>query len=117
MLEGSDRTDVRLCADRASRRGDASIRLLGLSNRRHRVHRLAFRARLFSRWRLQSRNAFPLGCVSGGQVQVTLTGRVSGRFSDDGRAISAEEVLSYLVVRTGEQVDVRYRWAATAPAE
>jgi hypothetical protein len=37
----------------------------------------------------------------------TLTGRVSGRFSDDGRSISAGEVLSYLVVRTGEQVDVR----------
>ena len=49
-------------------------------------------------------------------VEVILTGRVSGRFSDDGRSISAEEVLSYLVVRTGEQVDVRFRWAATAPA-
>jgi hypothetical protein len=61
--------------------------------------------------------SFPLGCLSGGQVEVILTGRVSGRFSDDGRSISAEEVLSYLVVRTGEQVDVRYRWAATAPAE
>ena len=61
--------------------------------------------------------SFPLGCASGGQgVEVILTGRVSGRFSDDGRSISAEEVLSYLVVRTGEQVDVRYRWAATAPA-
>jgi hypothetical protein len=60
--------------------------------------------------------SFSLGCVSGGQVEVILTGRVSGRFSDDGRSISAEEVLSYLVVRTGEQVDVRYRWAATAPA-
>ena len=61
-------------------------------------------------------NSFSLGCVSGGLVEVILTGRVSGRFSDDGRSISAEEVLSYLVVRTGEQVDVRYRWAATAPA-
>jgi hypothetical protein len=60
-------------------------------------------------------SSFPLGCLSGGQVEVILTGRVSGRFSDDGRSISAEEVLSYLVVRTGEQVDVRYRWAATAP--
>jgi hypothetical protein len=60
--------------------------------------------------------SFSLGCVSGGQVEVILTGRVSGHFSDDGRSISAEEVLSYLVVRTGEQVDVRYRWAATAPA-
>jgi hypothetical protein len=47
--------------------------------------------------------------VSGGQVEVILSGRVSGRFSDDGRSISAEEVLSYLVARTGEQVDVRYR--------
>ena len=61
-------------------------------------------------------NSFSLGCVSGGQVAVILTGRVSGRFSDDGRSISAEEVLSYLVVGKGEQVDVRYRWAATAPA-
>jgi hypothetical protein len=61
-------------------------------------------------------NPFSIGCVSGGQVEVILTGRVSGRFSNDGRSISAEEVLSYLVVRTGEEVDVRYRWAATAPA-
>ena len=61
-------------------------------------------------------NSFSIGCLSGGPVGVILTGRVSGRFSDDGRSISAEEVLSYLVVRTGEQVDVRYRWAATAPA-
>ena len=61
-------------------------------------------------------SSFSLGCASGGQVEVILSGRVSGRFSDDGRSISAEEVLSYLVVRTGEQVDVRYRWAATAPA-
>ena len=34
--------------------------------------------------------------AAGGQVEVILTGRVSGRFSDDGRSISAEEVLSYL---------------------
>ena len=61
--------------------------------------------------------SFSIGCASGGPVEVILTGRVSGRFSDDGRSISAEEVLSYLVVRTGEQVDVRYRWAATAPSE
>jgi hypothetical protein len=61
-------------------------------------------------------SSFPLGCASGGGVEVILTGRVSGRFSDDGRSLSAEEVLSYLVVRTGEQVDVRSRWAATAPA-
>ena len=60
--------------------------------------------------------SFSIGCASGGPVEVILTGRVSGRFSDDGRSISAEEVLSYLVVRTGEQVDVRSRWAATAPA-
>jgi len=60
--------------------------------------------------------SFSIGCASGGQVEVILTGRVSGRFSDDGRSISAEEVLSYLVVRTGEQVDVAFRWAATAPA-
>ena len=60
-------------------------------------------------------NPFPLGCLNGGQIQVILTGRVSGRFSDDGRSISAEEILSYRVVGTGEQVDVRYRWAATAP--
>ena len=60
--------------------------------------------------------SFSLGCVSGGGVEVILTGRVSGRFSDDGRSISAEEVLTYLVVRTGEHVDVRYRWGATAPA-
>ena len=64
-----------------------------------------------------SGSSFSLGCLSGGQVEVILTGRVSGRFSDDGRSISAEEVLSYRYVRTGEQVDVRYRWAATAPAE
>ena len=49
-----------------------------------------------------------------GEVEVILTGRVSGRFSDDGRSISAEEVLSYRYVGTGEQVDVRYRWTATA---
>ena len=61
-------------------------------------------------------NSFPMGCASGGGVNVILTGRVSGRFSDDGRSISAEEVLSYLY-STGEQVDVRYRWSATAPAE
>ena len=61
-------------------------------------------------------NPFLIGCASGGGVDVILTGRVSGRFSDDGRSISAEEVLSYYYVRTGEQVDVRYRWAATAPA-
>ena len=60
--------------------------------------------------------SFTIGCERGGGVEVILTGRVSGRFSDDGRSISADEVLSYLVVRTGEQVDVRYRWAATAPA-
>jgi hypothetical protein len=59
--------------------------------------------------------SFPIGCVSGGSVGVILTGRVSGRFSDDGRSISAEEVLSYRVVSTGEQVEVRSRWAATAP--
>jgi hypothetical protein len=57
-----------------------------------------------------------MGCASGGQVEVILSGRVSGRLSDDGRSISAEEVLSYLYVRTGEQVEVRYRWTATAPA-
>jgi hypothetical protein len=51
--------------------------------------------------------------VSGGQAKVILTGRVWGRFSDDSRSISAEEVLSYLVV-AGEQVEVRYRWVATA---
>jgi hypothetical protein len=62
-------------------------------------------------------NSFSLGCASGGQVEVILSGRVSGRFSDDGRSISAEEVVSYLVVRTGEQVDVRNRWAAIAPPE
>jgi hypothetical protein len=66
-------------------------------------------------------SSFTLGCASGPLVatgvQVILTGRVSGRFSDDGRAFSAEEVLTYLVVRTGEQVDVRSRWTATAPAE
>jgi hypothetical protein len=64
---------------------------------------------------------FTLGCASGALVatgvEVTLTGRVSGRFSDDGRSISAVEVVSYLVVRTGDQVDVRNRWAATAPPE
>jgi hypothetical protein len=60
-------------------------------------------------------NSFSIGCLSGGQVEVILTGRVSGRFSTEGRSIAAEEVLSYLIVRTGEQVDVRYRWAATAP--
>ena len=60
---------------------------------------------------------FPIGCASGGGVQVILTGRVSGRFSDDGRSIAAEEVLSYFYVGTGEQVDVHSRWAATAPAE
>jgi hypothetical protein len=61
-------------------------------------------------------NSFSIGCASGGQLEVILTGHVSGRFSNDGRSIAAEEVVSYLVVRTGEQVDVRYRWAATAPA-
>ena len=61
-------------------------------------------------------SAFPLGCVIGGSVDVILTGRVLGRFSDDGRSISAEEVLSYLIVRTGEKVDVRYRWVATTQA-
>jgi hypothetical protein len=60
-------------------------------------------------------SSFPIGCAGGGGVEVILTGRVSGRFSDDGRSLSAEEVLSYLVVRTGEQVDVRSRWVATAP--
>ena len=60
-------------------------------------------------------NSFTIGCASGGGVEVILTGRVSGRFSDDGRSISAEEVLSYYYVRTGEQVDVRYHWVATAP--
>ena len=60
--------------------------------------------------------SFPLGCVSGVGGEVILTGRVSGRFSDDGRSISAEEVLSYRYVGRGEQVDVRYRWVATAPA-
>ena len=63
-----------------------------------------------------SGNPFTLGCAGGGPNEVVLSGRVSGRFSDDGRSLSAEEVLSYRVVRTGEQVDVRYRWAATAPA-
>jgi hypothetical protein len=61
-------------------------------------------------------NSFPIGCASGRGVEVILTGRVSGRFSEDGRSISAEEVLSYYYVSTGEQVDVRYRWAAAAPA-
>ena len=60
-------------------------------------------------------NSFPMGCPSSGSV--ILTGRVSGRFSDDGCSISAEEVLSYFYVGSGEKVDVRYRWAATAPAE
>ena len=68
--------------------------------------------------RFNNGNSFGIGCASGAAgVEVILTGRVSGRFSDDGRSISAEEVISYLYVRTGEQVDVRYRWAATAPAE
>ena len=61
-------------------------------------------------------NSFVLGCLSGGGVEVILSGRVSGHFSDDGRSIAAEEVLTYLVVKTGEQVDVRSRWVATAPA-
>ena len=67
--------------------------------------------------RFNNGNPFSLGCASGGGVGVVLTGHVSGRFSDDGRSISGEEVLSYLVVTTGEQVDVRYRWDAIAPAE
>ena len=66
-------------------------------------------------------SSFTLGCASGPLVptgvEVILTGRVSGRFSDDGRSISAEEVVSYLVVRTGAQVDVRNRWTAIAPPE
>ena len=62
-------------------------------------------------------SSFSLGCASGGQVEVILSGRVSGRFSDDGRSISAEEVVTYLVVKTGERVDVRHRWTATAPTE
>ena len=62
-------------------------------------------------------NPFPIGCVGNRQaVEVIVSGRVSGRFSDDGHSLSAEEVISYLVVRTGEQVDVRSRWTATAPA-
>ena len=60
--------------------------------------------------------AFSLGCAGGGQAEVILSGRVVGRFSADGHSMSAEEVLSYLMVRTGEQVDVRLRWTATAPA-
>ena len=62
-------------------------------------------------------SSFSIGCMSGGQVEVFLTGRVSGHFSNDSRSLSAEEVLSYRYVGTGEQVDVRYRWAATAPPE
>ena len=62
-------------------------------------------------------SSFSIGCMSGGQVEVFLTGRVSGHFSNDSRSLSAEEVLSYRYVGTGEQVDVRYHWAATAPAE
>lgn len=65
--------------------------------------------------RYNTGNAFNIGCASGGAIGVILTGRVSGRFSDDGRSIAAEEVLSYRIVATGEQVDVRLRWAATAP--
>ena len=62
-------------------------------------------------------NSFGIGCASGGGIGVSLTGRVSGRFSDDGRSIAAEEVLTYVIVATGEHVDVRYRWAATAPPQ
>ena len=61
-------------------------------------------------------NPFSIGCASGGPVEVILSGRVSGRFSDDGRSISAEEVLSYEYVGTGQRVDVRTRWAAAARA-
>ena len=67
--------------------------------------------------RFNNGNPFTIGCASGGGFGVVLTGRVSGRFSEDGRSISAEEVLSYLLVATGEQVDVRSGWTATAPAE
>jgi len=61
--------------------------------------------------------SFGIGCLSGGQVAVILSGRVSGRFLDDGRSISAEEVISYSLVMTGEQVDVHSHWDANAPAE
>lgn len=67
--------------------------------------------------RFNNGNPFTVGCSSRGQVAVVLTGHVSGRFSDDGRSLSAEEVASYLFVATGEQVDVRSLWIATAPAE
>lgn len=60
-------------------------------------------------------NPFSLGCLGGGPLEVILSGRVSGHFSDDGRSISAEEVISYRLVGTGEQVDIRFRWRATAP--
>lgn len=61
-------------------------------------------------------SAFSLGCLAGGQLSALLSGRVSGRFSDDGRSISAEEVITY-ELPAGERVDIRYRWMATAPAQ
>jgi hypothetical protein len=62
-------------------------------------------------------DSFSLGCLAGGQMSVVLSGRISGRFSDDGRSMTAEEVITYRIVPAGEQVDIRYRWIATAPAQ
>jgi hypothetical protein len=61
-------------------------------------------------------NSFSLGCASGRQgVEVILSGRVSGRFSDDGRSISAEEVVSYHLVRTGVRPAAHSRRKAGRP--
>ena len=117
MLEGSVRTDVRIQA--GVRRAEA-VRLFFYWDPTDGIEYVGSLSGqdLSGAGRFNNGNSFVIGCERGAAgVGVILTGRVSGRFSDDGRSISAEEVLSYLVVRTGEQVDVRFSWAATAPAE
>ena len=55
-----------------------------------------------------------MSCNDGTRIRVILEMSVSGRFSDDGQTISAEEVASYYVT-TGERIDVRIGWMAVAP--
>jgi hypothetical protein len=68
------------------------------------------------RWNL-TEEGFHMRCTDGKtSIRVILQMSVAGRFSEDGRAISAEEVASYHVPATRELIEVRHRWVAVAPA-
>ena len=54
-----------------------------------------------------------IGCTDARRSAVVVTGRMAGRFTDDGRSLTAEQVASY-TLDDGGTFEVHSRWRATA---